>query len=104
MTSLRILGERVSAGKSGVVMGVLLVGLAALSLPTIALSQESAAAREGREIAIYACSPCHAVSKPVGPSFPDIANGPHASPEGLRDVLTSTHSDVSHRARCPTPD
>jgi len=58
----------------------------------------------GYALAIKACSPCHAVSETVGPSFAKIAKGPHATPDSLRDFLRSTHSDVSHPSAMPSPE
>lgn len=69
-----------------------------------ASADESADARAGQELAIKACSPCHVVSAPTGPSFADIAKGQHAEPEALRDFMRSTHSDVSHPGAMPTPE
>ena len=88
-------------GRRRLSSAVLAIG-AWLAASGFASADESADAQAGRELAIKACSPCHVVSQPVGPSFADIAKGQRAEPEALRDFLRSTHSDVSHPSGMPT--
>ncbi len=69
-----------------------------------AAAEEAGDVRAGEALAIKACSPCHIVSEREGPPFAQIAKGPHATPNALRDFLRSTHSDVSHLSSMPTPE
>ncbi len=74
-----------------------------LGLCAGASADESSGARAGAALAAQACSPCHVVAKPVGPPFADIANGPRAAPDALRDFLHATHSDIGHAGAMPNP-
>jgi mono/diheme cytochrome c family protein len=67
-------------------------------------ADEAGEVRAGQVLAIKACSPCHVVSEPVGPPFAEIAKGPRATPDSLRDFLRSTHADVSHPHEMPNPE
>ena|SRR5208337_659044 len=77
---------------------------ALISLCGVASADEASDARAGEALAITACSPCHVVSQRVGPPFAEIAKGPHATPDALRDFLRSTHSDVGHPGAMPAPE
>jgi mono/diheme cytochrome c family protein len=66
----------------------------------------------GRELAVKACSACHAIpsqsnqeraSSLSGPAFSEIAKGSKATHEKLRVFLLSTHSNVGHPGGMPSP-
>ncbi len=61
-------------------------------------------AKDGEALADQFCARCHVVSQQVGPAFAEIAKGPHASREALRDFLRATHADVSHPGAMPAPE
>ena len=69
-----------------------------------AAADEAGDIQAGEALAIKACSPCHIVSERAGPPFAEIAKGPHATPNALRDFLRSTHSNISHPSAMPSPD
>ncbi len=87
---------------SGVLRSLFAAGLM-IAATGGATADEAGDARAGEALAIKACSQCHVVSKRVGPPFAEIANGPLASPNALRDFLRSTHADVSHPNAMPSP-
>jgi mono/diheme cytochrome c family protein len=60
--------------------------------------------REGEALATKVCSPCHAASKRVGPTFAEIAKEPRWTPEALGDFLRTTHADVRHPNAMPSPE
>ena len=60
--------------------------------------------KRGEALAQRLCSNCHVVYREVGPTFIDIAKGPHASPAALSDFLRSTHADIRHPDAMPTPE
>ena len=61
-------------------------------------------AKDGEALANQLCARCHVVSHEVGPAFAEIAKGPHASRDSLRDFLRATHADVSHPGAMPAPE
>jgi cytochrome c2 len=61
-----------------------------MSLSGAALANEASDVKAGQALAIKVCSPCHVVSQPVGPPFAEIAKGPRAAPDALRNFLHST--------------
>jgi len=69
-----------------------------------AAADEAGDIQAGEALAIKACSPCHIVSERTGPPFAEIAKGPHATPNALRDFLRSTHSNISHPSAMPSPE
>jgi mono/diheme cytochrome c family protein len=86
--------------------------LAALGLTTLAAADNAKDVQAGKDLAIKACSPCHAINakstperapRPAGASFEEIAKGSKATPEALRVFLLSTHSSVSHPGAMPSP-
>jgi mono/diheme cytochrome c family protein len=89
-------------GRARLVRATLAVG-AMISLCGVASADEASDARAGQDLAVKACSPCHVVSERIGPPFADIAKGPHATPDALRDFLRSTHSDIAHPNAMPAP-
>ena len=82
----------------------ILAALAAITTLAHSWADEGSETRTGQELAAKLCSPCHAVSPPIGPSFTDIAKGSKAEPEALRDFLNSTQSNVSHPSAMPRLD
>jgi len=90
-------------GRARFVGATLAVG-AMISLCGVASADEASDARAGQDLAVKVCSPCHVVSQRIGPPFADIAKGPRATPEALRDFLHSTHADVSHPNAMPAPE
>ena len=68
-----------------------------------ATADEAGDVKAGQALAIKVCSPCHVISERVGPPFAQIAKGPRATPDALRDFLHSTQADVSHPNAMPNP-
>ena len=93
---------RSSGSRTLLLMGASAIG-GMFGLWAGASADESSDARAGAALAAQACSPCHVVAQPVGPPFADIANGPRAAPDALRDFLDSTHSDIGHAGAMPNP-
>ena len=77
------------------------MALAAITPLAHSWADKGGESRAGQELAAKLCSPCHAVSPPIGPSFTDIAKGSKAEPEALRDFLNSTQSAVGHPSTMP---
>jgi len=69
-----------------------------------ALADQASDAREGQALADKVCSPCHVTSEQAGPTFSEIAKGAHASPDALKNFLSSTHASVSHPNAMPNPE
>ena len=92
-----------SCGRARLLWATVAIG-ATISLCAVACADEASDARAGQDLAIKVCSQCHVVSERVGPPFAEIAKGPHAAPEALRDFLRSTHSDVAHPNAMPAPE
>jgi mono/diheme cytochrome c family protein len=85
----------------------------AWSIALVARAENAMDAREGRDLALKACAPCHRVegepsgeraSPLAGPTFADIARGQRAAPQTLRDFLRATHNDVGHPLNMPNPE
>ncbi len=74
---------------------------AAIGLSASAFADETSDVRAGQQLATSVCSPCHVVSRPVGPPFAEIAKGAHATPNALREILRATQSNVSHPYAMP---
>jgi mono/diheme cytochrome c family protein len=89
------------------------VGMGAFfALEALATPFDAVDVQAGKELAVKACSACHAIpsqsiqeptSSLPGPPFSKIANGSKATHENLRVFLLSTHSNVSHPGGMPTP-
>jgi mono/diheme cytochrome c family protein len=97
------MGESRLSARRGPPLGVLWAA-AAVAFASGALADEGDKARQGQELAVKLCAPCHVVSEKAGPSFADIAKGSHADPDTLRDFLRSAHSDVAHTNAMPNPE
>ena len=94
-----------------------LIGPVFVILATFGVTGHAAAytptdVQAGKELAMKACSSCHAINsqrnpeqapQPSGPSFAEIAKGTKATAEALRVFLLSTHSSVSHPGAMPSP-
>jgi mono/diheme cytochrome c family protein len=93
---------RRSAAWDGI-SAILLVSAVVGPLAT-ARADEQNDARSGEQLAQKLCSPCHLVKQLSGPSFQDIARGDHASRDALRNLMRSTHANVSHPGAMPNPD
>ena len=75
----------------------------ALAAALPALSVLADEVKDGEALADRLCAKCHVVSQQVGPAFVDVAKGPRASRDALRDFLRGAHSDVSHQNAMPSP-
>ncbi len=92
-----------SSGSRALLMLAAFAIAATVGLCANGVADEASDARAGLELAKSVCSPCHVVSQAVGPPFAEIAKGPRAAPEALRDFVHSTGSDVSHPSAMPNP-
>ena len=99
------------AGQKSFVRAVFVL-IATLSFVAAACADDARNIREGKELAMTVCSPCHVIAPqpsqqpappPPGPSFEEIAKGSKASPETLRIFLLSTQSNVGHPGGMPNP-
>jgi mono/diheme cytochrome c family protein len=86
------------------VLSAVMAVVASTSICGPASADEATDIREGGALATKVCSPCHAASKRIGPPFAEIAKGPRATPEALRDFLRSAHADVGHPDAMPSPE
>ena len=96
--------KTVQLGGAGLHWALLAAGLLLIAFRAGAAADEPTDVKAGQALAIKACSRCHVVSESVGPPFAEIAKGPHATPDSLRDFLRSVHSDVSHPSAMPSPE
>jgi mono/diheme cytochrome c family protein len=83
-----------------------------LAFSTVKAEYDERDVRAGEQLAIKACSPCHAIPSESaqegphrsGPPFSEIAKGSKARHEPLRTFLLSTHSNVGHPGAMPSPE
>jgi len=97
------------AGQKSFVRAVFVL-IATLSFVAVAGANDARNIREGKELAMTVCSPCHVITSqpsqhpapsPPGPSFEEIAKGSKAAPEALHIFLLSTQSNVGHPGSMP---